>query len=143
MRPYSRKVQYYETDMMGVVHHANYVHWMEEARIDFMDQIGFPYTRMEAEGVISPVVDISLKYVKPCRFGDEITVNVTVESFGGAKLALRYEMRGNTGETVCSARSEHTFLDRNGRFVRLKREMPAFCEAMESALDQRGEQEPK
>ena len=53
---YTRTVQYYETDMMGVVRHANYIHWMEEARIAFMDQIGFPYTRMEHEGVISPVV---------------------------------------------------------------------------------------
>ena len=50
-KAYIRKVQYYETDMMGFTHHANYIHWMEEARIDFMDQIGFPYRRMEAEGV--------------------------------------------------------------------------------------------
>ena len=142
MEPYKRKAQYYETDMMGVVHHANYVHWMEEARIDFMDQIGFPYARMEAEGVISPVVDISVKYLKPCRFGDEIAVSVAVESLGGAKLALRYEMRGISGETVCIARSEHTFLDRNGRFVRLKREMPAFCEALESAMEQAKYREP-
>ena len=42
MEPYVRPVQYYETDMMGVAHHANYLHWMEEARIDFMDRIGFP-----------------------------------------------------------------------------------------------------
>ena len=51
MKPYLRRVQYYETDMMGVAHHANYIHWMEEARIDFMQQLGFPYKRMEAEGV--------------------------------------------------------------------------------------------
>ena len=43
MKPYIHKVQYYETDMMGITHHANYIHWMEEARIDFMDQLGFPY----------------------------------------------------------------------------------------------------
>ena len=55
MSPYIRKVQYYETDMMGVVHHANYLHWMEEARIDFLDRLGFPYADMEAAGVISPV----------------------------------------------------------------------------------------
>ena len=47
MKPYLHKVQYYETDMMGVAHHANYIHWMEEARIDFMDQLGFPYSEME------------------------------------------------------------------------------------------------
>ena len=53
MNPYIHKVQYYETDMMGVAHHANYIRWMEEARIDFMDQLGFPYTEMEARGVLS------------------------------------------------------------------------------------------
>ena len=51
MKPYVHRVQYYETDMMGVTHHANYIHWMEEARIDFMQQLGFPYKRMEAAGV--------------------------------------------------------------------------------------------
>ena len=53
MNTYLHKVQYYETDMMGVVHHANYIRWMEEARIDFMDRIGFPYKRMEAEGFLT------------------------------------------------------------------------------------------
>ena len=47
MKPYLHKVQYYETDRMGVTHHANYLHWMEEARIDFMEQLGFPYTDLE------------------------------------------------------------------------------------------------
>ena len=77
------KVQYYETDMMGVTHHANYIHWMEEARIDFMDQIGFPYKRMEAEGVFSPVKSIRVNYLKPCTFGDEVDVTVGVQDFNG------------------------------------------------------------
>lgn len=50
MNAYTHKVQYYETDMMGITHHANYIHWMEEARIDFMDQLGFPYAKMESDG---------------------------------------------------------------------------------------------
>lgn len=133
MKPFVRTVQYYETDMMGVTHHANYIHWMEEARISFMDQLGFPYTEMEAGGVISPVVEISCKYIKPCTFGDEITIYVTVDSFNGVKLVLVYDMRSKKGETVCTARSEHTFIDRSGRFVRMKLEMPDFCAAIESA----------
>ena len=59
IKPYRRAVQYYETDMMGIVHHANYIRWMEEARIDFLAQLGFPYARMEAEGVLSPVRSVS------------------------------------------------------------------------------------
>ena len=51
-RFYIHKVQYYETDMMGMVHHSNYIRWMEEARIDFMDKLGFSYRKMEEEGCL-------------------------------------------------------------------------------------------
>ena len=134
VKPYIRKVQYYETDMMGVTHHSNYVRWMEEARIDFLDQLGFPYAAMEAGGVISPVVGIDCRYKKPCSFGDEITISVRVTAFSGVKLTIEYDMRSAAGETVCTARSEHTFIDRSGHFVRMKKVMPDFCAAMESMI---------
>ena len=134
MEPYKHLVQYYETDMMGVTHHANYIHWMEEARIAFLDRLGFPYTKMEAEGIISPVVEISCRYRRPCTFGDVISIFVKVESFSGVKMTLVYDMRGRSGETVCTARSEHTFTDRSGHILRLKRVLPAFCEAIENAM---------
>ena len=134
MTPYIHKVQYYETDMMGVAHHAVYIHWMEEARIDFMDRLGFPYAEMEAKGVLSPVKALSCEYRHPCTFGDEIRVSVAVESFNGVVMAVGYEMKNGAGETVCLARSEHVFLNREGHFVRLKRDMPEFCAAMEGTM---------
>ncbi len=134
MRTYVRKVQYYETDMMGVTHHANYIHWMEEARIDFMEQLGFPYGKMESEGVFSPVKSISCAYRKSSTFGDEIQIQVSVESFNGVVMAIAYDMQNQAGETVCSARSEHVFLNREGRFVRLKKLMPEFCAAIEKEM---------
>ena len=134
METYLHKVHYYETDMMGVVHHANYIRWMEEARIDFMDQLGFPYTDMEAQGIVSPVKALSCEYRNPCTFGDRISIAVCVESFNGVVMAIRYRMLKEDGTVVCEARSEHVFLDREGRFVRMKREMPAFCEAVEKAI---------
>ncbi len=129
-----RKVQYYETDMMGVVHHANYLHWMEEARIDFMNQIGFPYRRMESEGVFSPVKSLQVNYLKPCTFGDEVEINVGVKDFNGVVITITYDMRVNS-EPVFSGTSEHVFLDRNGRFVRMRRMMPEFCEAIEKKTE--------
>ena len=134
MKPYVRRVQYYETDMMGVTHHANYLHWMEEARIDFMDQLGFPYAQMEAAGVLSPVRSVSCNYRHSCTFGDEITIRVAVESFDGVVMVISYDMRSAEGETVCEARSEHLFLNREGHFVRMKRVMPDFCEAVAALL---------
>ena len=134
MEPYRHKVQYYETDMMGVAHHANYLHWMEEARIDFMDQLGFPYAEMEKRNVLSPVKTVSCEYRQPCTFGDEIAVSVTVDSFNGVIMTIVYEMINQTGETVCSARSEHVFLNREGHFVRLRRELPEFCAAVDKVM---------
>ncbi len=137
MKSYLHRVHYYETDMMGVVHHANYVHWMEEARIDFMDQLGFPYAAMEEKGVISPVKAVSCEYRRPCTFGDEIRVIVSVSDFNGVVLGIKYQMENTSdGETVCEARSEHVFLNREGRFVRIKREMPAFCAALEALIQE-------
>ena len=128
-----RKVQYYETDMMGVVHHANYLHWMEEARIDFMDRMGFPYQRMEAEGVLSPVKSIQVNYLKPCTFGDEVDITVGVKEFNGVVITMMYDMRVN-GQPVFSGTSEHVFLDRAGKFVRMKRVMPEVCKAVEERI---------
>ena len=137
MQPYAKKVQYYETDMMGITHHANYIRWMEEARIDFMDQIGFPYAAMEARGVISPVRSVACQYKRPCTFGDEIRIEVAVAGFNGVVLTLRYAMtNAATGETVCEARSEHVFASREGRLLRVKRDMPEFCAAIEGMCEQ-------
>ena len=109
------KVQYYETDMMGVTHHANYIHWMEE------------------EGVLSPVKSIQVKYLKPCTFGDEVDITAGVKDFNGVVITMAYEMRVN-GEPVFTGTSEHVFLDREGKFVRMRKVMPAFCEAVEQRI---------
>lgn len=127
------KVQYYETDMMGVTHHANYIHWMEEARIDFMDRIGFPYRQMEAEGVFSPVKSLQVNYLKPCTFGDEVEITVGVKDFNGVIITISYDMTLR-GERIFTGSSEHVFLDRDGKFVRMKKVMPAFCEAVGQSM---------
>ena len=130
MKPYIRKVQYYETDMMGRTHHANYIHWMEEARIDFMDQLGYSYAQMEGHGVFSPVRSIACEYKRPCSFNDTIAITVAVAAFNGARLVLRYEMRKDS-ELICEARSEHAFMDEAGHVLRLKRAVPELSQKLE------------
>ena len=129
----THKVQYYETDMMGVTHHSNYVRWMEEARIELMDQMGFPYIKMEAEGVIVPVKSLKVDYLKPCTFGDEVEITVGIQDFNGVVITIGYEMRVKDA-IVCRGVSEHVFLDRNGKFVRIRKVMPEFCAAVERKL---------
>lgn len=58
MKPYIHRVQYYETDRMGITHHSNYIRWMEEARVAFLEEIDWGYDRLEAEGVVSPVLSV-------------------------------------------------------------------------------------
>ena len=65
------KVRYGETDMMGVVYHANYLLYFEDARIDFLDALGFSYAeRIEGAGYMSPIHDIEIHYKAPLRYGE-------------------------------------------------------------------------
>ena len=70
MTPCEHKVQYYETDGMGIVHHSNYIRWFEEARVGLLEQLGFGYDRIEAEGFSSPVLEVTCQYKTMARFGD-------------------------------------------------------------------------
>lgn len=129
MTIYQHKVQYYETDKMGIVHHSNYIRWMEEARTDFLSQIGWNYRKLEENGVISPVTAVDCKYKVSTMFEDIIMISVHVEEFKGVKLKLGYEMkRGDV--VVCEGHSEHCFLNEEGRIINLKKTNPAFYETL-------------
>ena len=90
MHSYFHTVQYYETDRMGYTHHSNYVRWMEEARIDFMDHIGWSYQRFEDEGIISPVTAVECRYRKTTTFPEVVKIDVSVEEFRSIKMRLTY-----------------------------------------------------
>ena len=130
--PYVHRVHYYETDRMGVTHHSNYIRMMEEARVDFMAQLGWPYARLEEAGVLSPVTAVTARYVAPTTFDDLVEVRVSVQRFDGVRLVIGYEMlrQGDPPVTVLSGESEHVFLNPQGHFVRLRRELPEFHELL-------------
>ena len=130
MNSYKHTVQYYETDKMGITHHSNYIRWMEEARVDFLNQIGWGYDKLEAEGIISPVTSLNCKYRASTTFPDEICIDVTVAELKGAVLKFQYVMSNREGKKVFEAQSEHCFLDRNGRVVRLNKQYPALYELL-------------
>ncbi|MCR4665331.1 MAG: acyl-CoA thioesterase [Paludibacteraceae bacterium] len=132
MKPYQHQVKYYECDRMGITHHSNYLRFMEEARIDWMDQLGYGYERMEAEGVVSPVVSVSVQYKRPTTFKDVIAISVQVEKLTNAKLGFCYTM--TVGDTlVCTAQSLHCFLE-NNRPVSLLQRFPALYNAIEQTI---------
>lgn len=122
IRPYCHEVKYYECDRMGITHHSNYIRFMEEARVDWMDQLGFGFDRMEAEGVVSPVVAVECRYKHPSTFKDVIEVTVTVAETTPLKIVFSYDMTVN-GRPVCTGTSTHCFLE-NGRPVSLEHRFP-------------------
>ena len=123
---YQHIVQYYETDRMAVTHHSNYIRWMEEARIDFLAKIGWPYEKLEEEGIISPVVSVDCKYIGTTTFMNKVDIDVFVKEFKGVKLKLQYVMKNEDDKVVCEAHSEHCFLNSKGMPVRLNKEYPDF-----------------
>ena len=85
--------------------------------------------------MVSPVRAVRCQYKKSCTFDDEIAIEVSVKDFNGVVLTIRYAMTNQRDETICEARSEHVFVSREGRIVRMKKEQPAFCEAIFKNLE--------
>lgn len=130
MEKYKHLVQYYETDKMGVTHHSNYIRWMEEARVCFLKNIGWDFSKLESLGIISPVVNVECQYKLSTYFEDEILIDVAVEEIKGVKLILKYEMTNEAGKVVATAKSVHCFMDENGRPIRIERQYPDFYKAI-------------
>ena len=135
MTPYEHKVQYYETDGMGIVHHSNYIRWFEEARFDLLEQLGYGYDRIESEGFSSPVLEVSCKYKTMARFGDTVRIYAEVSDYNGVRLSLHYEVRdAQTKDLRCAGESRHCFMGRDGRPVSLRRSWPALDHALSGQL---------
>lgn len=126
MMTYERKAFYHETDQMGVIHHSNYLRWLEEARIFFLDNLGLSYKKMEEIGIISPVVSIKLDYVKPVHFDDYVLIDMKVIKYTGVKMIFEYVIRDkSTNDVMVRAESSHCFT--NGKnVISFKREYPEY-----------------
>ena len=86
-------VRYGETDMMGVVYHANYLLYFEDARIDFLDAVGFSYNeRIEQQGYMSPIHDVEIHYRAPLRYGERGFVRTSVVKNLPTKTVYRQQV---------------------------------------------------
>lgn len=121
-RIFERKINYYETDKMGVVHHSNYIRFFEEARCQFLEDVGLPYDKLEAEGIMSPVLGFSCKYKQHVTFGDIIEIHTSITKFGGVKYTVSYEVYNKkTGELCVTGESEHCFTDLDLKPLNIKK----------------------
>ncbi|MBQ7906955.1 MAG: acyl-CoA thioesterase [Clostridia bacterium] len=134
MESYIRKINYYETDKMGITHHSNYIRIMEEARVHFLEQIGCGYTKMEEDGIISPVVSVECKYNRPTTFGNTLRVQVEIVEYKRLLLTVSYKMYNTETEELCVVgKSRHCFVNAQGKPISLKKTYPQY-DAIFSAL---------
>lgn len=137
MSKYIHKVNYYETDKMGITHHSNYIRFMEEARMNFLSEIGYPMTKLESEGITSPVVSVNCQYKHSTTYGDKIEIEVFLTKYTGVKLTLSYAMRNaDNGDLVATATSQHCFIDDNGRPIAIKKRFPDFDNVLKRYLEE-------
>lgn len=139
MHTYIHKVHYYETDRMGITHHSNYIRWMEEARVDFLDQTGWGFDRMEEEGIVSPVTHVECDFKKTTTFQDTIEIIPHIEAYNGVKMKIVYEMTCK-GQLVATGRSGHCFLNEKGRPIRMKKEFPELDRLFREMTERRNDE---
>lgn len=125
IKPYERKVYYYETDKMGIMHHSNYIRIFEESRVDFLRQAGMPFSEIEARGILMPVLSVECSYKHPLRFEDSFSVTLKITKFNGVSLYVSYTVTNtDTGELCAEGKSSHCFTDENLMPIRTKKAHP-------------------
>ena len=106
MFKYEKIIPFYDVDPMLITWHGNYVKYLEEARCAFLLSKGMTYVDMEKLGYAFPIVELKVKYIKPCTFGQEIIVNtklVSCENF----IIFKYEITDkNSGTKLCKAETK-------------------------------------
>lgn len=131
---FERKAFYYETDGMRIVHHSNYIRWFEEARIWWLDLIGFGYDKMEQEGVMIPVLSVSCKYHFPVRFNDKFRVCLMITEFNGVRFKVIYKLYNDTtGKLSAEGESTHCFVSLDMKPIRTKTTHPEIYRVFKDA----------
>ena len=114
------RVPFFDTDAMGIVHHANYVRYLEIARVRLLEEHHRPYTEYVAEGLHFAVTRVALDYQQAARFDDRIQVTAWLTWVRGASLGVGYAI-SRDGETLVSGTTEHALVDGAGRPRRIPR----------------------
>lgn len=133
---YERKINYYETDRMGVVHHSNYIRFLEEARCYWLEQIDMPFALLEENGITIPVLGVNCTYKNHVTFGDTILIKPYMKEYSGVRMAVGYDVtEKTTGKTVIIAETKHCFTNRELKPINLKKYNKEFSDKFEGLLE--------
>lgn len=114
------RVRYAETDMMGIVHHSNYIVFFEEARSEYARQRGTPYSELEKMGFSLAVTEVQVTYRKPAIYEQVLIVRTWLTELRSRGMTFEYEICDDaSGERLVTGQTRHICIDRTGRAVPL------------------------
>lgn len=129
-------VRYAETDQMGIVHHSVYPIWYEVARTDFIKKIGIAYSNMEKEGIMTPVVEVKSKYLRPAFYEEELTIETKIKQLNPAKIEFEYFVyKQNINEPINIGVTLHAWTNNNLKLINLKKTHPNIYKLVENVLE--------
>ncbi len=132
---YERKINYYETDRMGIVHHSNYIRFLEEARCAFLDALDMPYSMLESLGIMIPVLGVQCDFKHHVTFNDTILIDVSIKSFNGVRLVMQYTITDkNSGNLVLTGETKHCFTNTDLKPINLKKHFENIYEKFNKTL---------
>lgn len=130
------RVRYADTDAMGIAYHANYLVWFEVGRTELMRASGVEYAKIEADGVMLPVVEAEIHWRQPARYDDLLVVETTLAGLSPAKIRFAYRVvRKADGQLLCEGSTLHGFVTREGRPVALPRRAPALYRRLSELVE--------
>ena len=127
------QVRYAETDAMGVAYHANYLVWFEVGRTALLEELGYPYVQLEADGIILPVAECHVRYRAPARYADCLLIHSHCSELRGVSMVLSYRIENKaTGALLAEGWTKHAIVDRNMRPVKIRDMNPKLQEILQS-----------
>lgn len=134
---YERKINYYETDRMGVVHHSNYIRYLEEARTEWLEALDMPFDLLEKNKITIPALGVNCTYKYHVTFGDIILIHTYAKEYTGVRMTIGYEITDKkTGNVVLIGETKHCFTDNNLKPISLKKYAPEFHNKFSKLLDE-------
>ncbi len=122
MHHHQIRVRYAETDRMDVAHHASYIPWLEEARIEAMRACGISYKELEQRGAFMPVTELNIRYKRSVRFDDLVDLHTIVSPKGVCRVCFDTKMK-HDGQLVAEATVTVATVDANGKPCRIPKDI--------------------
>ena len=130
------RVRFVETDLMGVVHHSNYLRWFEMARVEYLRRANVMLPELIAAGILFPITDVQCRYVQPARFDEIVRVEAELVDFSRVKLCFSYRVLRDTDDILLAeGATKNVFTGANGKIARLPQLYFDSIEALRQVKD--------